>query len=386
MKKVLFVMPPTPHAHLPHFKSRFELLSEHVESHVLFTGDAALDGSQAKGIYFYVQPYLNKFSLLEKVSSAVSMIIRAVHISKKHDIDYVWAYDPLTLGFVAICVKLILRCKVVIEINGHLKNAKDAGIASVNISAMKRIIFNFVSFSTLLLADVVKILNHDQFNEWKTVLKHKPCFMFHDFVPTGMFSPGRSDDGYILCVGYPFRRKGVDILLHAFDSIRENFPGVRLLIIGHCREPELSSWRDQVAAVPGAELCKPVQYDDMQEVLRNSRLVVLPSRSEAMGRVLIEAMACGKAVVGTRVGGIPNIIQDGICGLLAEPEDVNDLAGKIRMLLEDGQLRRKMEEAGLERSKTILSDGNYVCSVCKILDSLDKSCSCHAKGIVYSVF
>lgn len=383
MKKVLFIMPPTYHAHLPHFRSRFELLSENVESHVLFMGDTALDGDSFKGAVLHVQPSLEKYSVWNKVVSTISMILRGVSVAKKYDIDCVLAYDPLKLGVVASVVKLVTGCTMIIEVNGHLKNAHAARAGGTNVKWFVRKMHNAVCWLSLYFADVVKLLNKEQFEDWLPVLKDKPCFMFHDYVPTHLFSMSEAEDNYILCVGFPLKLKGVDVLLDAYDTLRDDFPGVRLVIMGHCREPELSMWKSRVLSSPGAELKKPVFYDEMQEILHGCILLALPSRSEAMGRVLIEAMACGKAIVGSRVGGIPNVIQDGMTGLLVEPGNVEDLARKLRLLLEDKDLRRRMGKAGYERARTVLSGENYARSFCVMLAGLDNRDSrCAEKGVI----
>jgi len=142
-------------------------------------------------------------------------------------------------------------------------------------------------------------------------------------------------------------------------------------------------WKSRVEASPGAELKKPVFYDEMQEILQGCILLALPSRSEAMGRVLIEAMACGKAIVGSRVGGIPNVVQDGMTGLLVEPGNVEDLARKLRLLLEDKDLRGRMGKAGYERARTVLSGQNYARSFCAMLAGLDnRDGRCAEKGVI----
>lgn len=78
-----------------------------------------------------------------------------------------------------------------------------------------------------------------------------------------------------------------------------------------------------------------------------------------MGRVLIEAMACAKPVIGSNVGGIPEVIDDGTNGLLFEPGDDADLAGKMERLLSDEVLRAKMGEAGAQTVREKFSSVKY---------------------------
>ena len=89
-------------------------------------------------------------------------------------------------------------------------------------------------------------------------------------------------------------------------------------------------------------------------------LFVLPSRTEAMGRVLIEAMACKKPIVASNVDGIPTIVKNDFNGLLFESENVDDLAEKIDRLLGNKDLAKKLAENGYIYAQTQLSEQKYV--------------------------
>jgi glycosyltransferase involved in cell wall biosynthesis len=78
------------------------------------------------------------------------------------------------------------------------------------------------------------------------------------------------------------------------------------------------------------------------EALDASSCLVLPSRSEGMGRVVIEAFCRGRAVIGTRVGGIPDLVVEGGNGLLVTPGDTNALAEALVRLLSDGELAERL--------------------------------------------
>jgi glycosyltransferase involved in cell wall biosynthesis len=90
--------------------------------------------------------------------------------------------------------------------------------------------------------------------------------------------------------------------------------------------------------------------DDIPRIVAALSVFILPSANEGMGRVLVEAMAAGVPVIGTRVGGIPSVIADGECGLLVEPGDVAGLSGAIGKLLADGPLAARMGAAGRRRA------------------------------------
>ncbi|MCI0370917.1 MAG: glycosyltransferase family 4 protein [candidate division NC10 bacterium] len=90
--------------------------------------------------------------------------------------------------------------------------------------------------------------------------------------------------------------------------------------------------------------------DDIPRIVGALNVFVLPSANEGMGRVLVEAMAAGVPVIGTRVGGIPSVIADGECGLLVEAGDVAGLSGAIGKLLADGALAARMGAVGRRRA------------------------------------
>jgi glycosyltransferase involved in cell wall biosynthesis len=86
--------------------------------------------------------------------------------------------------------------------------------------------------------------------------------------------------------------------------------------------------------------------------MERSMILALPSRTEGMGRVLLEAMAAGKPIIASDVDGIPHYVRDGYNGLLFRPGDAGDLAEKLRRLLSDGALREHLGRNGLGLART----------------------------------
>jgi glycosyltransferase involved in cell wall biosynthesis len=90
--------------------------------------------------------------------------------------------------------------------------------------------------------------------------------------------------------------------------------------------------------------------DDLPGHIRESAMLVMPTiAQEALGRTAVEAMAAGRPVVASRLGGLPFTVVDGATGLLCEPGDADDLARKIEMLLDDADLRERLGLAGRRR-------------------------------------
>ena len=154
-----------------------------------------------------------------------------------------------------------------------------------------------------------------------------------------VFSPGSepSPDGpIVLCVGNLLPIKGHEVLIRAVASIVSEFPALTLEIIGH--GPELS--RLQALAQQTSDCWKSVRFlgrQSRQQVARpcSRDAVCLPSRYEGLGCVYLEAMSCGKPVIGCRGQGIAEIIQQGSNGFLVDPNNEEELAVTLRTLFRE---------------------------------------------------
>lgn len=148
---------------------------------------------------------------------------------------------------------------------------------------------------------------------------------------------------YIFSLGRLERKKGFDILIKAFAAVLSRFPHLHLFLGGAGREE--GALRKIVQELKLGERVKflgPLDRCSVVKFFKGCELFVLPSRIEPLGIVNLEAMAAGKAVVATRVDGVPEIINDGENGLLVESENEGELAAAIIRLLGDGSLRSKM--------------------------------------------
>ena len=132
------------------------------------------------------------------------------------------------------------------------------------------------------------------------------------------------DQGFVLAVGRLVPEKGFDVLLEAVGSIEAAFrPPVTIIGIGPERENLVSQARQLKVDLhlPGA-----ISPNEMGEWYSRCRIVAVPSRREGFGLVAAEASAAGRTVVGTKVGGLPQIIDHGVSGLLVEPGDSDALS------------------------------------------------------------
>ena len=138
-----------------------------------------------------------------------------------------------------------------------------------------------------------------------------------------------------LFVGVLERYKNVDGLGVAWRGVATSVPEARLRIVGTGTLAHVVE--ELVAEVPGVEWSPRLSQEDVAAALDESTCLVLPSRSEGMGRVVVEAFCRGRAVVGARAGGIPDIVHDGENGLLVQGENPQALAeAMVRLVTEPG--------------------------------------------------
>ena len=154
---------------------------------------------------------------------------------------------------------------------------------------------------------------------------------------------------YLLFVGRWASNKGLLELLEAFAAVVKEAPDAHLVLVG-----EDGGMRSAVEARSrslgvNGRLHAVGHLEDERWITaayREARLTVLPSEYEAFGLVLLESLAQGTPVVASRVGGIPEVIEDGRSGLLVPPKSPADLATAIRRLWNDPALARRLGEYG----------------------------------------
>jgi glycosyltransferase involved in cell wall biosynthesis len=168
---------------------------------------------------------------------------------------------------------------------------------------------------------------------------------FAPAVPDAGLSRALGLDPAVPVVGYFGRLehgKGVDVLIDAAARLHDKLPPTAFLFVGDGPLREALVAR---AAAAGLPACFAGHRDDAPALLRLCAVVVLPSRQEAFGRVLIEAMAVGVPVVASHVGGIPEVCTDGVTALLVPPEDPDALAVAIALTLADEAATQARVEA-----------------------------------------
>ena len=148
------------------------------------------------------------------------------------------------------------------------------------------------------------------------------------------------DEYVVLTTSRLVYKNGVDILIKAIAKIKESRPNIKLLIIGDGPElPKLKVISYKLKVDNNVLFLGQIPQKDLPIYFRVSDVFVRASRSEGLGNSFLEAMAAGIPVIGTPVGGIVDFLITGHTGLLANPEDSDDLAEKIRYTLGHQEIR-----------------------------------------------
>nr|WP_276698471.1 glycosyltransferase [Methanobacterium formicicum] len=162
----------------------------------------------------------------------------------------------------------------------------------------------------------------------------------------------------ILSVGYLIERKGFEYLIKAMPFVLKEHKQARLKIVGSGpMESKLKELIYELNLEGEVEILKNVSDEELLMIYNSADIFVLPSivdsqgNTEGLGVVLLEAMACGLPVIGSNVGGIPDIIENNESGLLVPERDIPSLTGAILQLTTDHKLRGKLSHSSLNTVK-----------------------------------
>ncbi len=169
--------------------------------------------------------------------------------------------------------------------------------------------------------------------------------------------PRNSEALNVLFVGGLEPRKGLEYLVLAMERVVQEMPTTRLVAVAKPGFGGADNWAffEQLALranVRGRmDFHESVSQSLLLQCYSNCDVLALPSRNEGWGLSLMEAMACGKPVVASDVGGVPELVRNGVEGILVKAGDVPELGNAILRLLKKPELRAQMARKGRARVK-----------------------------------
>jgi glycosyltransferase involved in cell wall biosynthesis len=209
------------------------------------------------------------------------------------------------------------------------------------------------------VADELCACSHSVANGTREMLKlgSRPVEVIHNPIDVGLFKPTENvceQEGLLVFVGTISERKGIRQLIQAMPRIVAEVPHARLEVYGGeviNPPPPVSLTQELTALLPPAvaahvEWKGRVSRSDLPKTLQRASICVYPSHIEAMPIAWLEGLASSKAVVASKTGPGPEIIDDGVTGLLCDPTNPDSIADAVIRLLKDGELRRRVAGAG----------------------------------------
>ncbi len=140
--------------------------------------------------------------------------------------------------------------------------------------------------------------------------------------------------------------KGVDVLLNAFEIVTKTRQDITLSLVGDGPDRKFCEEFIKEHQLKNVHILGRLDYEATLKQIYNSDIIVIPSKLEAQGRAITEGYLFSKPAIGTKIGGIPELIKDGETGILVEPENPQELAKAILKLAGDKELRLRLGKNG----------------------------------------
>lgn len=294
-------------------------------------------------------PFLHLPFISLKSPSAVSAALRMRRYIRTHGIQIVHAYDSSAV-FIAPIARA-LRVPAVLSSTLGNRNLHDA-------RTLRQVRWTDKIVDTVVV-NCEAMRRHMMDDERMASERIELCY---NGVDTTQFYPaaGRkpvpiADASFVIGAVCALRpEKALDLLQEAFARVRHLKQGMKLLIVGSGAELSKLEANSRRLGIHEDCIFVPATHS-IPEFMRSFDIYVSCSRSEAFSNTILEAMACGRAVVGSRVGGTPELIGDDERGFLFQPGDVRDLANKLALLIGNESIRDALGSRAAEFARKKLS-------------------------------
>lgn len=268
--------------------------------------------------------------------------------------DAIVVYGPYRTGIAGYVLKILTGTPLIVELPGNPRKSHSFGEGKLK--RLKQ------SVGQRIVSFLVKRANHiwlrypGQLPELDETDRAR-ISVFPNFVPIKKLSGHSPAEKYILFLGHPWDLKGVDLLILAWNRLWRRYPDWHLKVVGHCpdRSPYIALQADNTAI----EFRKGTPHKEAMQLMAGCSIFVLPSRTDAMARVLMEAMASRKPIVASRVDGTPHYLEHERTALLFESENIDQLAGHLETLINNPALGDRLASAGYAHVHSELSEERY---------------------------
>jgi glycosyltransferase involved in cell wall biosynthesis len=307
------------------------------------------------------------FRFVSTGNSNISALFRLKKIiekirAQKPDICHI--HTTSLFSFLIFLLLKLYNVPAIVTIHGL------AHIEKRNLWLKQRNLIDFVKYITqsiteFLFISLCKILIVDTQYVAETIelyKKQNKIFILPDckVIPQGVNSAyfqleNLSKDNRLLAIGSISKRKGYLSLIESMVKIKELYPDFSLSIVGTLSDQQYYQFMLTSIKVKGLEsninIFPNATFEKILTFYKNAEIFVLSTEEESQGIVFCEAMAAGKPIVATGVGGVPWVVENNVNGLLSDLGDIDTFANNIIRLLENANLRKKMEESNKIQSQ-----------------------------------
>jgi len=381
MTRLLYILPGlVPPASDP-TRDKFHYLSEICEGEVLLpvwwhsTKEVSPYLKQSFPVYrvgrfsYHLFLFFRFPRVFRKAATFLWYITRGIQLHRRKKIEVIVTYGTNTPAVAGTVLKWLTGGKLIVEIPGVPENAFRYDVPNPGRAAgVKHFLADLLLFFVGRASDCFKLLYAWQLQKYPG-LRNKHAAIFHDFVPIRSVTL-LEEEKFILCVGYPWYTKGVDIVIRAFKLVTKQYPDFKLRLMGYY--PDRRVLEEFAEGCPQIEFLAPRPNELALKVISTCTIYVLASRTEGGPRVLLEAMAAGRPIIASSVGGVPYYIIDNDNGLLFPSGNIEDLAGKMVRLLNDKELRTRLGHSAHDRVFSEFDEVSYVRAFRKMLQSIRK--------------
>ncbi len=297
------------------------------------------------------------FELHKKSGKSPRVVLQLADLMRRESVDIVHSHNWSTFLF-AVAAAALARVPTTI----HGEHGRD-----VKGLERRRVLFSrLLALGVTRLVTATEHLSRELVREWK--VRPEKIAVIPNGVDLDAFAPRfdrgidggglaespfepAPDDLIVMSVGGLRPIKDQPTLLRAFARLRQALPAAKLILVGSDHGTGIQATLEQLAAELG--LGDAVWFTgerrDIPRLLRLCDLYVNTSLFEGMSNTILEAMAAGKPVLATAVGGNPELVTDGVTGCTVPPGDVAALTERMQRLLSDPELRGRLGRAGRER-------------------------------------
>lgn len=335
-----------------HLEQKFQGLSQEIKPYVL-----------AKGKPFHKKIWNTDFYLLPSFLFWLSAFRLAIWLCLFKKIDTIISQSPLIEGLVGTILKKLFRKELIVEIHGDWQEGPFLS-KKRRLAFIQRKFVPVLARISLKSADKIRAISNFTAAKAKEIAPNKPYFIFPTFTDINSFLEEENVkfENYILFVGQLQKVKGIEYLIEAFSQITKEFPDFKLILVGEGPE------KQKYQSVSNIEFKGRLSLKETKDIMKDCYCLVLPSLSEGLGRVLIEAMALRKPVIGSNVGGIPDLIENGQNGFLFEPGNASQLTEKLRTLLQNRNLAMEIGKKGRELIQNKFSNEKYIANYLEMIN------------------